>query len=89
MEQLSDKCLAKRAILSYIELGALKDDALDQSVIACGKSLQAMAVSPCERAESAASIDVSKLQVDSRPGWLNNQRGRYLACAFCSGVWFS
>ena len=45
MEQLSDKYLAKRAILSYIELDALKDDELDQSVIGCGKSLQAMAAS--------------------------------------------
>ncbi len=45
MEQLSDKYLAKRAILSYIELDALKDDKLDQSVVACGKSLDAMAAS--------------------------------------------
>ena len=45
MEQLSDKYLAKRAILSYIELGALKDDELDQRVVACGKSLEAMAAS--------------------------------------------
>ena len=45
MEQLSDKYLAKRAILSYIELGVLKDDELDQSVIACEKSLEAMAAS--------------------------------------------
>jgi len=45
MEQLSDKYLAKRAILSYIELDALKDDTLDQSVIACGKALEAMAAS--------------------------------------------
>jgi hypothetical protein len=45
MEQLSDKYLAKRAILSYIELGALQDDELDQSVIACEKSLEAMAAS--------------------------------------------
>jgi hypothetical protein len=45
MEQLSDQYLAKRAILSYIELNALKDDELDQSVIACGKSLEAMAAS--------------------------------------------
>ena len=45
MEQLSDRYLAKRAILSYIELDALTDDELDQSVIACGKSLEAMASS--------------------------------------------
>jgi hypothetical protein len=45
MEQLSDKYLAKRAILSYIELDALKDDELEQSVIACGKSLDTMAAS--------------------------------------------
>jgi len=45
MEELSEKYLAKRAILSYIELDALKNDALDRSVIACGKSLDAMAAS--------------------------------------------
>jgi hypothetical protein len=45
MKQLSDKYLAKRAILSYIELDTLKNDALDQSIIACGKSLAAMAAS--------------------------------------------
>ena len=45
MEELNEKYLAKRAILSYIELDALKNDALDQSVIACGKSLDAMAAS--------------------------------------------
>ncbi len=45
MEQLSDKYLAKRAILSYIELGALQDDELDQSVIACKQSLEAMVAS--------------------------------------------
>jgi hypothetical protein len=45
MVQLSDKYLAKRAILSYIELDALKDDELDQSIVACGKSLEAMAAS--------------------------------------------
>jgi len=45
MEQLSDKYLAKRAILSYIALGALQDDELDQSVIACKTSLEAMAAS--------------------------------------------
>jgi len=43
MRQLSDKYLAKRAILSYIALDELKNDALDQSIIACGKSLGAMA----------------------------------------------
>jgi len=45
MTQLSDKYLAKRAILSYIELDVLKNDALDQSIIACEKSLGAMAAS--------------------------------------------
>ena len=45
MKELSDKYLAKRAILSYIELDTLKNDALDQSIIACGKSLAAMAAS--------------------------------------------
>ena len=45
MEQLSDKYLAKRAILSYIEVRALTDDELDQSVIVCGISLEAMAAS--------------------------------------------
>ncbi|MGA9130640.1 MAG: hypothetical protein WB384_01420 [Candidatus Sulfotelmatobacter sp.] len=45
MEQLSDKYLAKRAILTYIELGVLQDDELDQSVIACKQSLEAMVAS--------------------------------------------
>ena len=53
MEQLSDKYLAKRAILSYIELDALSDDELDQSVIACGKSLEAMAASGQFREDEA------------------------------------
>jgi len=45
MERLSDKYLAKRAILTYIELGVLQDDELDQSVIACKQSLKAMVAS--------------------------------------------
>jgi hypothetical protein len=43
MKQLSDKYVAQRASLSYIERDSLENDALNQSVIACGKSLEAMA----------------------------------------------
>jgi hypothetical protein len=43
MRQLSDKYVAKRANMNYIAPGALKNDALDQSIIACGKALGAMA----------------------------------------------
>lgn len=45
MKQLSDKYVAKRANVSYIAPDALKNDTLDQSIIACGKSLGAMAAS--------------------------------------------
>lgn len=43
MKQLSDKYMAKRANMNYIASDALKNDPLDQSIIACGKSLSAMA----------------------------------------------
>lgn len=43
MKQLSDKYVAKRANMNYIAPDALKNDALDQSIIACGKALGAMA----------------------------------------------
>jgi len=42
MKQLSDKYAAKRA---YIAPDALRNDSLNQSIIACGKSLGAMAAS--------------------------------------------
>jgi hypothetical protein len=45
MKQLSDKYLAKRANLDYVSPNALKNDDLNQSLIACGKSLGAMAAS--------------------------------------------
>ena len=45
MKQLSDKYVAKRMDMTYIAPGALRSDALDQSIIACGKSLGAMAAS--------------------------------------------
>jgi hypothetical protein len=45
MKQLSDKYLAKRANMSYISPNALTNDPLDQSIIACAKSLGAMAAS--------------------------------------------
>lgn len=45
MKQLSDKYLSKRANMSYISPDALKNDPLDQSIIACAKSLGAMAAS--------------------------------------------
>jgi hypothetical protein len=43
MKQLSDKYVAKRADMNYIAPDALKNDPLDQSIIACGKALGAMA----------------------------------------------
>jgi hypothetical protein len=43
MKQLSDSFLAKRAAATYINADALTNDALNQSLIACGKSLGAMA----------------------------------------------
>jgi hypothetical protein len=45
MKELSDSYLAKRAAATYIEADALTNDALNQSVIACGRSLGAMAAS--------------------------------------------
>lgn len=45
MKQLSDKYIAQRAEATSIPPDALKDDSLDQSLIACGKSLGAMAAS--------------------------------------------
>ncbi|HMD38462.1 MAG TPA: hypothetical protein VKH15_04225 [Candidatus Acidoferrum sp.] len=43
MKQLSDKYVAQRADLSYIAPDSLKNDPLDQSITACGRSLGAMA----------------------------------------------
>jgi hypothetical protein len=45
MKQLSDKYVAQRASLSYIAPDSLKTDSLNQSIIACGRSLEAMAES--------------------------------------------
>jgi len=45
MKQLSDSYLAKRAAVTYINADALAADVLNQSLIACGKSLGAMAAS--------------------------------------------
>jgi len=45
MKQLSDKYAAERAKANGIAPDALKNDSLDQSLIACGKSLAAMAAS--------------------------------------------
>jgi hypothetical protein len=43
MKQLSDGFLAKRAAATYIDADALTNDTLNQSMIACGRSLGAMA----------------------------------------------
>lgn len=43
MKQLSDKYVAKRANLEFVGPDALKNDPLDQSLIACGMSLRSMA----------------------------------------------
>jgi hypothetical protein len=45
MKQLSDSFLEKRAAATYIDADALTNDTLDQSLIACGRSLGAMAAS--------------------------------------------
>jgi hypothetical protein len=45
MKELNDKYVANRADMNYIAPDALKNDPLDQSLIACGKSLGAMAAS--------------------------------------------
>jgi hypothetical protein len=53
MKQLSDKYVAMRVSASYIAPDSLKNDALDQSIVACGHALGAMAAS------GAFSDDVS------------------------------
>ncbi len=45
MKQLSDNFLAKRAAATYIDANALANDTLNQSLIACGRFLGAMAAS--------------------------------------------
>jgi hypothetical protein len=45
MAQLNDKYVRDRADMNYVAPDALKNDPLDQSLIACGKSLGAMAAS--------------------------------------------
>ncbi len=45
MKQLSDNYVAKRANLDFVSPDALKNDSLNQGLIACGKSLGAMAAS--------------------------------------------
>jgi hypothetical protein len=45
MTQLNDKYVRDRADMNYIAPDSLKNDPLDQSLIACGKSLGAMAAS--------------------------------------------
>ena len=45
MKQLSDKYVSKREDMKYISPDALSNDPLDQSIVACGKSLGAMAAS--------------------------------------------
>lgn len=45
MKELSNKYVAKRTNLTYIAPEALRSDALEQSIVACGKSLGAMAAS--------------------------------------------
>jgi len=45
MKQLSEKYASDRAKLTYIAPDALKNDSLDQSIIACGKSLGSMVAS--------------------------------------------
>lgn len=45
MKQMSDKYVARRVNMSYIAPDALKSDAINQSIIACGRSLGAMAAS--------------------------------------------
>jgi hypothetical protein len=43
MKQLNDKYVGRAASARYIAPGSLANDALDQSVVACGQSLEAMA----------------------------------------------
>jgi hypothetical protein len=45
MAKLADKYIAKRDNLSYISPNALQDDDLNQRIVACGRSLGAMAAS--------------------------------------------
>jgi len=45
MSKLADKYIAKRDNLSYISPNSLQDDSLNQSIVACGRSLGAMAAS--------------------------------------------
>jgi hypothetical protein len=45
MEQLSDKYLKTRANMTYIAPDTLKNDPLDESIVACGKALGVMAAS--------------------------------------------
>jgi hypothetical protein len=45
MKQLSDSFLAQRAAATYINADALSSNTLNQSLIACGSSLGAMAAS--------------------------------------------
>jgi hypothetical protein len=45
MKQLNDDYLAKRAAATYINANALTNDTINQSLIACGRSLAAMAAS--------------------------------------------
>jgi len=45
MKQLSDKYVAKRANMTYIAPDSLQNDALNQNILVCGKSLGAMAAS--------------------------------------------
>jgi hypothetical protein len=42
MKQLNDKYVAQAASLSYIPTDSLSNDQLDQSIIACGRSLESM-----------------------------------------------
>jgi hypothetical protein len=45
MENLADKYINRRADLTYISPDSLKNDELDQHLIACGRSLRSMAAS--------------------------------------------
>jgi hypothetical protein len=45
MKQLSDKYVTQAASVSYIAPDSLAEDALDQSVTACGQALESMAAS--------------------------------------------
>lgn len=45
MRKLNDKIMAKAQSMSYIDPDAIKTDPLDQQIIACARSLSAMATS--------------------------------------------